>query len=178
MSIIISELNPFTRGGARSVTEWPQLARLAGRGSVTQRAIDARQDALHAAILDALQLHDAANEYPSAAVIRTGLSGQRADGFWLRAQPIHFAAGLDRLTTVPLRGQARMSVAERDSLDADDRRSSTGHGFRVARRCRRRMAPAQRSAVASADGHAGVRRCESRRKTFCRAVAMRAACDA
>jgi hypothetical protein len=54
--------------------------------------------------------------YPSAAVIRTGIAGHRADGFWLRAQPIHLAAGLDRLTTVPLRGQLRMSVVERASL--------------------------------------------------------------
>jgi hypothetical protein len=114
--VIISDLNPFTAGDEQAVTEWPQLARLAGRGSVTKRAIDARQDALHAAILDALQLHESADKHPSAAVIRTGLSGRRADGFWLRAQPIHFAAGLDRLTTVPLRGQARMSVAERESL--------------------------------------------------------------
>lgn len=87
---------------------------------MARRQIDASQDALHAALLDALQLHDAAGKYPgtypSAAVIRTGLTGQRASGFWLRAQPIHFAAGLDRLTTVPLQGAARMSAAERAAL--------------------------------------------------------------
>ncbi len=116
LSIIVTDLNPLRDGDEAGIAEWPQLARLAGRGSVSKRAIDARQDALHAGVLDALQLHDAADQYPSAAVIRTGLSGQRADGFWLRAQPIHFAAGLDRLTTVPLRGHARMSVAERESL--------------------------------------------------------------
>ncbi|HEY5754993.1 MAG TPA: hypothetical protein VIU34_04175 [Steroidobacter sp.] len=116
LTLIISGLNPLRVGDEEGVTPWSQLARLAGRGSLTKRTLDARQEALHAAILDALQLHDVANEYPSAAVIRTGLSGQRADGVWLRAQPIHFAAGLDRLTTVPLRGQARMSVAERESL--------------------------------------------------------------
>jgi hypothetical protein len=116
LTLIVSDVNPLRAGDEETVARWPQLARLAGRGSVTKRALDARQDALHAAILGALQLHEAADKYPSGAVIRTGVSGQRADGFWLRAQPIHFAAGLDRLTTIPLRGQARMSVAEREAL--------------------------------------------------------------
>ena len=133
LSLLVADSNPLRAGDEEGATRWPQLARLAGRGSVSQRPLDARQDALHAAILDALQLHDVANEYPSAAVIRTGLSGQRADGFWLRAQPIHFAAGLDRLTTVPLRGQARMSVAERESLTPTlvDHLQSTGFELHV-----------------------------------------------
>ncbi|GFE80785.1 hypothetical protein GCM10011487_27850 [Steroidobacter agaridevorans] len=116
LTLIVSGLNPLRAGDEAGPARWPQLARLAGRGSVGKRPIEARQDALHAAILDALQLHDVADKYPSAAVIRTGLTGERAGGFWLRAQPIHFAAGLDRLTTVPLHGQARMSIAERNSL--------------------------------------------------------------
>lgn len=116
LTLIVSDLNPLRAGDQETAAQWPQLARLAGRGSVSKRPIDARQDALHAATLDALQLHDVADKYPSAAVIRTGLSGERADGFWLRAQPIHFAAGLDRLTTVPLRGHARLSIAEREWL--------------------------------------------------------------
>lgn len=116
LTLIVADLNPLRTGDEAGATQWPRLARLAGRGSVSKRPIDARQDALHAAILDALQLHEVADKYPSAAVIRTGLTGERAGGFWLRAQPIHFAAGLDRLTTVPLHGPARMSVAERNSL--------------------------------------------------------------
>lgn len=116
LTLIVAGMNPLRAGDEVGATQWPQLARLAGRGSVSKRPIDARQDALHAAILDALQLHDVADKYPSAAVLRTGLSGERPNGFWLRAQPIHFAAGLDRLTTVPLHGQARMSAAERNSL--------------------------------------------------------------
>jgi hypothetical protein len=83
---------------------------------VARRRIDASHDASHAAMLDALRLLEDAGKYPSAAVIRTGLTGEPADGFWLRAQPIHFAAGLDRLTTVPLQGPARMSAAEREVL--------------------------------------------------------------
>lgn len=49
--------------------------------------------------------------------MRTGATNQRAAGFWLRVQPIHFIAGLDRITTVVLRGAGRMTAAERSSLD-------------------------------------------------------------
>jgi hypothetical protein len=126
LTLIVPGLNPL-RGGDEAA-RWPQLARLAGRGSVAKAQISAEQDPLHAAVLDALQLRDAAGKYPSAAVIRTGVTGERASGFWLRAQPIHFAAGLDRLTTVPLQGAARMSVAERQmlSLTLVDHLQSTG----------------------------------------------------
>lgn len=126
--LIVPSLNPLRIGNEDGATEARQLARLAGRGSVTGRQIDASQEPLHAAVLDALQLPIVPGNYPSAAVIRTGLTGERASGFWLRAQPIHFAAGLDRLTTVPLRGAARMSAAEREALSPTlvDHLQSTG----------------------------------------------------
>jgi hypothetical protein len=73
---------------------------------------------LRAAILDALDLRSVADKYPSAPVMRTGLTNERAAGFWLRVQPIHFMAGLDRITTVVLRGAGRMTEAERSSLDS------------------------------------------------------------
>jgi hypothetical protein len=124
LTIIVPDLNP-SRGGPEKAS---RLARLAGRGSVANRPIDVSQEPLHAAVLDAVQLRDGAEKFPSAAVIRTALSGQPASGFWLRAQPIHFAAGLDRLTTVPLRGAARMTVAERAALSHTlvDHLQSTG----------------------------------------------------
>lgn len=133
MTLIVPDLNPRDpsptgvedeEGAGRP----PRLARLAGRGSVLKRQIEAGQGALNAAVLDALQLRNDAAKYPSAAVIRTGATGERAVGFWLRAQPIHFAAGLDRLTTVPLQGAARMSPAERAALSPilSDHLQSTG----------------------------------------------------
>lgn len=128
LTLIVPGLNPLHEGSEEGAARWPQLARLAGRGSVVRRPVDASQDALHAAVLAALQLRDAAGKYPSAAVIRTGATGERASGFWLRAQPIHFAAGLGRLTTVPLQGAARMSAAEREVLSPTlgDHLQSTG----------------------------------------------------
>lgn len=131
MTLIVPELNPLRaedEGGDSRVPRFTRLARLAGRGAVLKRQIEPGQGALHAAVLDALQLRDAADKYPSAAVIRTGATGEPAVGFWLRAQPIHFAAGLDRLTTVPLHGAARMSTAEREALSPTlaDHLQSTG----------------------------------------------------
>lgn len=122
LTLIVPDLNPMHAGnelaanGADS-SRWPNLARLAGRGSVAPRALDARSDSLHAAILDSLRVRDVADKYPSAAVMRTGATNERAIGFWLRVQPIHFIAGLDRITTVVLRGVARMNAEERSSLE-------------------------------------------------------------
>lgn len=130
LTLIVPGLNPL-RQGEQAATGWPHLARLAGRGAVSKRPIEARQDSMHAAILDAVQLRNVAGSYPSAAVIRTGLTGERAGGFWLRAQPIHFAAGLDRLTTVPLHGHTRMSVAERQALTPTFVDHLLGSGFEL-----------------------------------------------
>ena len=125
LTLIVPELNPsdpnpadteHEQGAGRLPTRLTRLARLAGRGAVLKRQIEAGQGALQGAVLDALQLRDAAAKFPGAAVMRTGVTGERAIGFWLRAQPIHFAAGLDRLTTVLLHGAARMSAAERAAL--------------------------------------------------------------
>lgn len=118
LALIVPHLNPLLEGGSSDgVSRWPNLARLAGRGSIAQRVLDTKLEPLHSSVIESVGLRDASDSYPSAAVIRTGASGERASGFWLRAQPIHFAAGLDRLTTVVLRGDSRMSESERALLE-------------------------------------------------------------
>lgn len=117
LTIILPDLNPVPGDHGADTSHWPTLARLAGRGSVAPRVLDARADSLHTAVLDALNLRSAAEKYPAAAVMRTGSTNERAAGFWLRMQPMHFMAGLDRITTVVLRGAGRMTPAERSSLD-------------------------------------------------------------
>jgi hypothetical protein len=82
LTIIAPGLNPLRTGDEVRATHFPRLARLAGRGSVASRPIDAHQEPLHAAALEALQLRDVADKFPSAPVIRTGLTGERASGFW------------------------------------------------------------------------------------------------
>lgn len=117
LTLIAPHLNPLLEGGSSDgVAQWPNLARLAGRGSIAKRTIDTKLEPLHGAVIESIGLRDASDNYPSAAVIRTGASGERATGFWLRAQPIHFATGLDRLTTVVLRGDSRMREEERTLL--------------------------------------------------------------
>jgi hypothetical protein len=54
--------------------------------------------------------------YPGAATTRTGDIESRADGFWMHALPMHFAAGLDRLTAVMLEGEGALTAAERAEL--------------------------------------------------------------
>jgi hypothetical protein len=101
-------------------SRWPQLARLAGRGSIEQLQPARATDGLRpwqAALLLSLGLGPSGEQYPSAAVTRTGDSGERAAGFWLHALPMHFAAGLDRLTAVLLQGESRMANAERAELE-------------------------------------------------------------
>jgi hypothetical protein len=118
LTLIAPEIAPALRqaiaeGGAR----WPQLARLGGRGSI--RALPAAPDGLRtwqAALLDALNVHDHA-QYPSAAVTYTGDVGEPARGFWLHLQPMHFVAGLDRLTAVVLHGANDVSRAELVELE-------------------------------------------------------------
>lgn len=116
LTLIVPDLNPALAGNGADPSQISTLARLAGRGSVAPRVIDARLDSLHAAVLDSLKLREAAEKFPSAAVMRSGAANERATGFWLRVQPLHFIAGLDRITMVVLRGAARMTAEERSAL--------------------------------------------------------------
>ena len=119
LTIVVPDLNPahMLNGGSGADTpKYPTLARLAGRGSVARRVLDERSDSLQTALLDSLNLRNVADQYPSAAVMRTGSTNKRASGFWLRVQPVHFMAGLDRITTVVLRGAGRMTAEERSAL--------------------------------------------------------------
>ena len=62
-------------------------------------------------------MHDYA-QYPSAAVTRTGDAAQPARDFWLHLQPMHFMAGLDRLTAmVAARRERASSRAELAELE-------------------------------------------------------------
>jgi hypothetical protein len=91
---------------------WPHLARLGGRGGI--RALPPPRDGLRTwqvALLDALGVHDPA-QYPSAAVTRTGDVAEPVRDFWLHLQPMHFMAGLDRLTAVMLHGASTVARAE------------------------------------------------------------------
>ena len=118
LTLIAPEIAPAWRQAiAERGARWPHLARLGGRGSI--RACRRARDGLRTwqvALLDALGIDDYA-EYPSAAVTRTGDAAERARGFWLHLQPMHFMAGLDRLTAVMLHGASSVTRAELAELE-------------------------------------------------------------
>ncbi|HKS58546.1 MAG TPA: hypothetical protein VJS12_24850 [Steroidobacteraceae bacterium] len=96
---------------------WPQLARIAGRGSIGEMpAPRAGLSTWQLALLDTLGVHDH-DQYPSAAVMRTGDVGEPVRGFWLQLQPMHFMAGMDRLTAVELHGASDVTRAELAELE-------------------------------------------------------------
>jgi hypothetical protein len=120
LTIIAPQISPsLAHAIAEQSARWPTLARLAGRGSISELPVADVSHGLQRwqlALLEALHLDDP-HEYPSAAVTRSGDIDARANGFWMHALPMHFAAGLDRLTAVMLRGDTRVTHAERAELE-------------------------------------------------------------
>lgn len=113
---------------SRTGRDRTQLARMAGRGSL-RHAWD-RRDLASAGLrpwqrglLATLALPE--SRYPSAAVSASGSIEGVAPGIataqhqksWLHAQPVHFIAGLDRLSFLTLAGDAEVSSAERTALE-------------------------------------------------------------
>jgi hypothetical protein len=118
LTLIAPEIAPAWRQAiAEHGARWPHLARLGGRGSI--RALPPARAGLRVwqvALLDTLAVHDYA-AYPSAAVTRSGDAQERARDFWLHLQPMHFMAGLDRLTAVMLYGASSVARAELAELE-------------------------------------------------------------
>ncbi len=113
LTLIAPEIAPAWRQAiAERGARWPHLERLGGRGSI--RALPPPREGLRTwqvALLDALGIDDYAR-FPSAAVTRTGDTQELARGFWLHLQPMHFMAGLDRLTAAMLHGASDVTRAE------------------------------------------------------------------
>ena len=118
LTLIAPEIAPSWRQAiAERGARWPALARLGGRGAV--RELPPSRAGLRVwqvALLDALGVHDYA-AHPSAAVTRSGDASERARDFWLHLQPMHFMAGLDRLTAVMLNGASSVARAELAELE-------------------------------------------------------------
>jgi hypothetical protein len=136
LTIIAPQIAPsLTQAMAQRSGRWPALARFAGRGSIRELPLADVGNGLQRwqlALLDALHLDDP-NEYPSAAVTRSGDAAVRASGFWMHALPMHFVAGLDRLTAVMLRGDTRVTHAERAELEPTIAAHMRSAGFELLR---------------------------------------------
>ena len=116
----------------------PQLSMLAGRGQLRRRwhrhdRISASHCLWQLGLLEALQL--APGDYPSASIAALGAephgSAGRGDGFWMHADPVHFAAGMDSLSFAPLMGAAAMTVQERRALAPAIEAHMAGSRFRL-----------------------------------------------
>ncbi|WP_210398991.1 hypothetical protein [Steroidobacter denitrificans] len=133
MTLIAPRIGPaLARAREQRQVRWRQLALLAGRGSIRCLEADGtgheasrqacrpfRPGALapwQSALLEAVGLGGAAAHFPSAALIRTGELGEPAAGFWMHAQPLYFAAGMQHLSAMLLCEHNRLLPAERAAL--------------------------------------------------------------
>ena len=96
------------------------LSWLAGRGAVNHALdrhdlVNARLQTWQRALLGVLRLNP--SDYASAPVSAIGDDALNArEGYWLQAELVHLAAGLDRLTFLPLTGAAAVTADERQAL--------------------------------------------------------------
>jgi hypothetical protein len=99
-----------------SVRAW--FARAAGRGVLRRTDEDAPDAADHLNfewhLLGAAGLQAHAKSFASACVC---LAADPREGFWMRSEPMHFAAGMTRLDAVTLRGTASLTDDERARLE-------------------------------------------------------------
>lgn len=123
---LVGDVDPPT---ATSGSSSNVLARLASRGSV--RFAWNRADSntslrpWQRGMLDSLQLRE--TEFASAPISALGHGHLETGPMWLHAEPVHFAAGLDRLSFLGLQGDARVTAQERAALfDALHREFSSG----------------------------------------------------
>lgn len=118
LTLIAPSIAPaLHRASADRGASWPQLARLAGHGSISELPSPrAGLSRWQVALLDTLSVHDH-DQYPTAAVMRAGDTAEPVRGFWLHLQPMHFMAGMDRLTAVELHGASDVTRAELVELE-------------------------------------------------------------
>lgn len=96
----------------------PTLARIAGRGALS--CAWSRRDAQHAGLrswqrglLATLQLSPVAWASAPVSACGSGMAHTGETGeYWMQLEPVHFAAGLDRLSFLPLSGAAAVQEAE------------------------------------------------------------------
>lgn len=118
LTLIAPKVAPaLAQAAVEEAAHWPELTKLAGRGSVRALELSARDmSRWHVALLERLGLSSEPARYPVAALIRSGDEGRRSEGFWMQATPMHWLAGLDRLDAVRLEGESAVARSEREQL--------------------------------------------------------------
>jgi hypothetical protein len=117
LTLIVPGIGPSLRQ-VEDVAQAQSLSRLAGRGMLELRWD--RRDAWlplrpwQRGLLSTLDISRAA--LASGPVSAVGCELVASDGYWLHAQPVHFAAGLQRVTFGLLEGEAQITAAEHLAL--------------------------------------------------------------
>jgi hypothetical protein len=137
LTLIAADIAPALNAAiANGEARWPLLAKLAGRG-VLHRAdtpLTSETSALRPAqrsLLETLSLTDRSRDYPSAALVRSGETGELASGTWAHLQCVHFAAGLSDVAAASLRGEAQLTQTEREELGATLSEHLRGEGIEL-----------------------------------------------
>jgi hypothetical protein len=108
----------LARSAQRGSAATAQLAHIAGRGALKRKwnrgDVEADFRPWQRGLLAALELHS--RTFASAPVSALGSRLARAGEYWMHLEPVHFAAGLDRLAYLPLQGETRILETERTSL--------------------------------------------------------------
>jgi hypothetical protein len=112
LTLIASRHVPVSTGGSDDGARTPLLARLAGRGAIERiQEGDPGLRSWQQALLQAVELPIEASAFRSAPLSAAGLR-EDASGFWLHAEPMHFAAGMSDIAAAMLSGAARPTAAE------------------------------------------------------------------
>jgi hypothetical protein len=121
LTLIVPGISAVLAQSAHAGSAAVQLAYIAGRGSLKCEwhrgdGRDAAWRPWQRGLLAALQLRS--EHFASAPVSAFGSGAACAGEYWMHIEPVHFAAGLDRLTFLPLEGEARILATERTALAA------------------------------------------------------------
>src|SRR5918994_653196 len=92
------------------------LPRLAGRGSLQATTVNPAFRTWELSLLESCGLLANAEELASAPVSNAGVTHQASSGTWAHLECVHFAAGLNDVSAMRLRGEATLSKEEYSQL--------------------------------------------------------------
>lgn len=121
LTLIVPGIGTVLARSAQGSVATTRLAHVAGRGALKRQwnrsdADDTDLRPWQRGLLAALELKS--KHLASAPVSALGGKLARTGEYWMHLDPVHFAAGLDRLAYLPLEGEARILATERTSLAA------------------------------------------------------------
>ena len=118
LTLIIADSSELA-GAEDFAVRAPTLARLAGRGAVQEALLAPSQRAWlgpQLSILESCELSSDAGRFSSGAVSAIGVAHTNDGACWAHADAVHFAAGLNDLAGLQLRGATQVTAEEHEAL--------------------------------------------------------------